>query len=138
METTLLYIKICPKKKGRWLKHCHIFSMTPKLFQTQLLEVVNYVNIKYSSDILIPMDDSVHPGIVLFPKRSSEIAEDIYLQFCELAINQDIPNSIRCVYITGELLSLEAVSIHLLPNCELTVKLGRYLDSSDKHGLFKI
>ncbi len=138
MDYGVIYIKICPSGVGEWIKYCHILSSTPTSFQQNVRDIANNINSKYSDDIIIPMDITVHPGCTTTSEKVEEIATDIYNQYLELADKQGIPNSIRCVYSIGELSNIDFPSTHRLGNDEVMVKLGRYLDSSYDAGLFFI
>lgn len=140
MKYGVMYVKICPEdnKPGSWIKHCYIKSIIPKSLQLGLNRIVNYINTAYKDDIIIPMDDNVHPGIVTKPNKIYRISKEIYEKFCILASEEGIPDSIRCVYSAGDLVDTNVKSIHLLPNSELMIKLGRFLDSSEKSGIFEI
>ncbi len=138
MEYGVIYIKICPKGSGEWIKHCHILSSTPMSFQQNVKEIVNDINTKYSDSIVIPMDIDVHPGCTTTPEKVDEIAQDMYNQFCELAERQGIPNSIRCVYSIGELENVDKESTHHLISYPVMVKIGRFLDESDEPGIYKV
>lgn len=140
MKCGVMYVKICPddKQSGSWIKYCYIKSITPKSFQLGSNCIVNYINSTYKDDIIIPMDDNVHPGIVTKPDKIYTIAKEIYEKFCILASKEGMPNSIRCVYSIGNLIDTNVKSIHFLSNSDLMIKLGRYLDSSEKSGIFEI
>ena len=138
MEYGVIYIKLCPKGPGEWIKYCHILSSTPDSFQQNVKEIANDINTKYSDSIVIPMDIDVHPGCTTTPESVEEIATDMYNQFCELADRQGISNSVRCVYSIGELRNVDVDSTHHLGNDEVMVKVGRYLDESDEPGIYKI
>jgi hypothetical protein len=140
MEYGVIYIKVCPKDGtlGDWIKHCHILSATPKSFQQNVKEIANDINNKYSNDIVIPMDIRVHPGCTTKAEKVEEVATDIYNQFLELVERQGIPNSVRCVYSTGELSDVNVESTHQLVSDEAVIRLGHFLDESDEPGLFNI
>ena len=138
MDYGVIYIKVCPKGPGEWIKYCHIFSSTPPSFQQNVKEIANDINTKYSDSIVIPMDIDVHPGCTTTSESVEEVASDMYNQFCELAERQGIPNSVRCVYSVGELSNVDVESTHQLGNDEVIVKVGRFLDESDESGLFRI
>ena len=138
MDYGVIYIKVCPKGPGEWIKYCHIFSSTPPSFQQNVREIANNINTKYSDSIVIPMDVAVHPGCTTTKESVEEVASDMYNQFCELAERQGIPNSVRCVYSVGELSNVDVESTHQLGNDEVIVKVGRFLDESDEPGLFGI
>ena len=138
MDYGVIYVKVCPKGQGEWIKYCHILSSTPESFQKNVRDIANNINSKYSDYIIIPMDITVHPGCTTTSEKVEEIATDIYNQYLELSNRQGIPNSIRCVYSIGELSNINVKSTHRLGNDDVMVKLGRYLDSSDDDGLFFI
>jgi hypothetical protein len=138
MEYGIIYIKVCPKGSGAWIKHCHILSSTPMSFQQNVVDIANNINSKYSNDIVIKMDVSIHPGCTTTPEKVEEVATDMYNQYCELAVRQGIDNSVRCVYTIGELSNVDVKSTHQLGNDDDVVKLGHFLDESDDSGLFRI
>ena len=138
MQYGVIYIKICPKGSGAWLKHCHILSSTPMSFQRNVVDIMNNINSKYSDDIVIKMDLNIHPGCTTTVESVEEVATDMYSQFCELAERQGIPNSVRCVYSVGELSNIDVKSTHELSNDDIVVKIGHFLDESDEPGIFKI
>ena len=138
MQYGVIYIKICPKGSGAWIKHCHILSSTPMSFQRNVVDIVNNINSKYSNDIVIKMDVNVHPGCTTTAESVDMISTDMYNQFCELAERQGIPNSIRCVYSISELSNIDVKSTHELGNDVVMVKIGQFLDESDEPGIFKI
>jgi hypothetical protein len=134
MEYGIIYIKVCPKGSGAWIKHCHILSSTPMSFQQNVVDIANNINSKYSNDIVIKMDVSIHPGCTTTPEKVEEVATDMYNQYCELAVRQGIDNSVRCVYTIGELSNVDVKSTHQLGNDDDVVKLGHFLDESDNSG----
>lgn len=138
MKYGIIYIKVCPKGSGAWIKHCHILSSTPMSFQQNVVDIANNINSKYSNDIVIKMDVVIHPGCTTTPEKVEEIATDMYNQFCELAERQGIPNSVRCVYSVGELSNVNVDSTYSLGNEEVMVKIGHFLDESDEPGIYKI
>jgi len=138
MEYGVIYVKICPKGPDEWIKYCRILSSLPMSFQQNVVEIANSINSKYSTDIVIPMDITVHPGCTTTPEKVEEVATDMYNQFLELAERQRIPNSIRCVYSVGELSNVDVKSTHRLNSDEVMIKLGRFLDESDEPGIYKI
>lgn len=138
MDYGVIYIKICPSGGGEWIKYCHILSSTPTSFQQNVRDIANDINSKYSDDIIIPMDITVHPGCTTTSEKVEEIATDIYNQFLELADRQGIPNSIRCVYSVVEMDNVDYESTHYLPPYPVMVKVGRFLDESYEPGIYKI
>ena len=140
MRYGVIYIKICPKEgtPGDWIKYCQIISATPKSFQLNAKEIADDINVRYSNDIVIPMDIDVHPGCTTTPESVKEIATDMYNQFCELVERQGIPNSVRCVYSIGEMEKVDVDSTHHLPAYPVMVKVGHFLDESDDPGIFEL
>jgi hypothetical protein len=151
MEYGVIYIKICPKKgsPGEWIKYCRNLGSTPKSFQENVKKIANDINTKYSDSIIIPMDIMVHPGCTTTPESVEVISTDMYNQFNDLVERQGIPNSVRCVYWfkthlarslgpIGELSNINVGSTHHLPSDDVMIRVGRFLDSSDEPGLFKI
>ena len=140
MRYGVIYIKICPKEgtPGDWIKYCQIISATPKSFQLNAKEIAEDINVRYSEDIVIPMDIDVHPGCTTTAESVKVIAEDMYGQFCEMVERQGIPNSVRCVYSIGELEKVDVDSTHHLLAYPVMVKIGRFLDESDEPGIFEL
>jgi hypothetical protein len=143
MQYGVIYIKICPKGSGAWIKHCHILSATPMSFQKNVVDIKNNINSKYSDDIVIKMDLSIHPGCTTTAESVEKVATDMYNQFCELAERQGIPNSIRCVYSVGEIKDVSVDSTHhIMPvngkYDDVMIRVGHFLDEFDEPGLFKI
>jgi len=140
MEYGVIYTKICPKDgmPGDWIKYCHFLSETPKSFQENVKKIVDEINSIYKEDIVIPMDEDVHPGCTTKPDKVKEIAEEMYKQYSEMCARQGIPNTVRTVYTIGELRNVNVDSTHHLGNDELMVKIGRFLDESDENGIYRI
>jgi hypothetical protein len=144
-EYDVIYLTVCPKKgtPAEWIKYCHIFSALPKSFQENIKHITDSINSKYTDDIVIPMDISLHPGCTTTPERVDEIATDMFNQYSEMMNRQDLPNCVRCVYSIGELSNIDTDSTHHLFSKDggyddVMIKIGTYLDSSDEPGLFKI
>jgi hypothetical protein len=145
MEYGVIYIKICPKKghKSEWIKYCHIFSAAPKSLQQNIIQISNDINTKYSNDIVIPMDTTIHPGCTTTPDMVEEIATDMFNMYSEMMSRQGVDNCIRCVYSIGELSDVNVTSTHNLFHKDggyddVMIKIGRFLDESDETGIFRI
>lgn len=140
MEWGLIYIKVVPTKGSpiEWIKYCYLTELLPQSMINNTETIANDINQKYSDDIVIPMDNMIHPGCTTTPQGVEIIAADMYNQFSEMMDRQGIPNSVRCVYSVGELSTVDVDSVHKLGNDEVMVKLGQFLDESDEPGLFKI
>lgn len=136
----MMYMKICPSKNsiGAWIKYCHIKSIMPQSFQLNSNKIIDIINMKYVDDIYVPMDKSVHPGILTKPNKIYTITQEIYERFLQFAIDEGIPNSIRCVFSIGKVSKINVKSVHCLESNDLTINIGRFLDSSDLNGIFEI
>jgi len=140
MECGIIYIKVCPKKgnTGEWLKYCHIFSVLPKSLQENIKQIANDINTKYSEDIVIPMDISLHPGCTTTADKVEDIATDMFNQFSDMMERNGLENCVREAYSIGEINNPSFVdSTHHLQD-DIMIQLGEYLDESDEPGLFKV
>jgi hypothetical protein len=144
-EYGVIYLTVCPKKgtPAEWIKYCHIFSALPKSFQENIKHITDSINSKYTDDIVIPMDISLHPGCTTTPESVDEIATDMYNQFSELIERNSLKPCVRCVYTVGILTDIDTDSTHHLYGKytaydEVMIKLGTYLSGSEEPGLFKI
>ena len=139
MEYGVIYTKICPKDgtPGDWIKYCHFLSETPKSFQENVAIITEDINTRFKDDIVIPMDEDVHPGCTSKPEKVREIAEEMHSLYSEMCERQGIPNTVRTVYTIGELDNVDKESTHYLHG-ETMVKLGRFLDESDETGIYEI
>jgi hypothetical protein len=139
MEYGVIYTKICPKDgtPGDWIKYCHFLSETPKSFQENVAIITEDINTRFKDEIVIPMDEDVHPGCTTKPEKVREIAEEMYRLYSEMCERQGIPNTVRTVYTIGELDNVDKESTHHLHG-ETMVKLGRFLDESDETGIYEI
>lgn len=140
MKCGVIYIKTCPPRdhKYEWLKYCYITKSIPKPILDNIIQIAHNINTKYSNDIIIPMDIMLHPGCTTKPEKVDEIANDMYNQFSKLSETYGFPDTIRCVYSTGELSNINYNSTHLLHHDYVMIKVGHFLDKSDNPGLFKI
>jgi hypothetical protein len=139
MEYGVIYTKICPKDgtPGDWIKYCHFLSETPKSFQENVAIITEDINTRFKDDIVIPMDEDVHPGCTTKPEKVREIAEEMHRLYSEMCERQGIPNTVRTVYTIGELDNVDKESTHYLHG-ETMVKLGRFLDKYDETGIYEI
>lgn len=132
---------ILPKEhKLQWLKHCALTNILPKDLQSEIKELSTKINNKYKDSIIIPMDSRIMPGCTTTPEMVEKVSTDIYNGMNNIfrkLINED--NCIRLVYGVGEMPEEidEISSTHEIGNYPIIVKVGRYLDSSDKVGMFK-
>ena len=140
MNYGVIYVKICPPKghSAEWIKYCHRLSSTPTSLQSNIRQIVNQINSDYKDNIVIPMDITVHPGCTTNPESVEEISKEIYSYYVEMMDRQDVPDCVRCVYSVGELSNINVDSTHHLGPDEVMIKLGRFLDSSDDPGIFKV
>lgn len=145
MKYGVIYIRVCTPKgsQAEWIRYCHILSALPTSLQQNIIQIANDINTKWSDDIVIPMDKRLHPGCTTKVEKVDEIARDMYRQYCEMMERQGYPNSVRCVYSTGELATVNVSSTHTLYGGEegydkVMLKVGRFLDESDECGIFKI
>lgn len=139
MEYGVIYTKICPKDgvPGDWIKYCHFLSETPKSFQDNVREIVADINTRFADDIVIPMDEDVHPGCTTRPDRVREVAEEMHRQYSELCERQGIPDTVRTAFNVGEIENVDKETTHHLIGQTMT-KLGRFLDESDEPGIYEV
>ena len=140
MNYGVVYVKICPPKghNAEWIKYCHILSSTPTSLQSNIRQIVNKINSDYKDSIVIPMDITVHPGCTTTYESVEEISNKIYSMYVEMMDRQDVPDCVRCVYSVGELSNIDVDSTRHLGSDEVRIELGRFLDSSDEPGIFKV
>src|ERR1035437_9439550 len=143
-EYGVLYAQIVLPKghKLEWLRHCALTSVLPKDLQNEIKKLSSDINNKYKSVIVIPMDNRIAPGCTTKPEAIDEVANAIYEGMSKIfkkLLNED--NRIRLVYTTGEMDSKHiktCKSTHIIGNFPVMIKVGEYLDSSNKPGIFKI
>jgi hypothetical protein len=141
MEYGIIYIKVCPPKghNAEWLKYCQIFTSIPKSLQNNIIDIVKNINLKYSDDLVIPMDIDLHPGCTTTVESVEVIANEMYSEYCEMMERQGLDvECVRCLYSVGELSTVDTDSTHNLRPDDVMVNLGRTLDSSDEPGIFKV
>jgi len=146
MECGVIYIKVVPPKghKSEWIKYCYLSSMMPADLQNEIKELADLINTRHQADIVIPMDTMIHPGCTTKPEVVEEIAREMYNGFIKIFSTKIGVDCIRCVYSVGELSNVNVGSTHKLYHSsekgydEVMIKLGRYLDSSDTVGIFRV
>jgi len=138
MEYGVIYLRhISEEGYLSWIKYCHIYSSLPHPIQDSIKEIVTYINDKYKDDIIIPMGLNTQPGCITTTESVDTISNDIYKTYNKLIYSLNEFN-IRLVYSIGEIRNINVKSIHQIDNDKVMVKVGRYLDSSDEIGIFKI
>lgn len=134
-----IYIKLIPSDKNlRFIKYCHIIKSLPLLFQNEVEYISSYINNKYSEQLIVPMGIDVHPGCIVKHEYVSIISKDIYDKYVDMMKKFTPYDCVRCVYTIGDVHNpYNSNNIHTSYG-ESLIKLGRYLDSSDELGIFKI
>ena len=144
MRYGVIYAKIIPPKghKSEWVKYCHISSVLPKSKLLQLSQLRDYINRCHGGNIIIPFDiNNTHPGCTTTEESVMDVAVTIYYGLVAIWEVEDggfgVP-CVRCVFTTGELDNVNVESTHRLDSTQTMINLGRYLDSSDEPGMFKV
>lgn len=128
--------------KFEWLNYCAMTNILPKDLQEEIKKLSEHINSKYRDVIIIPMDNRIVPGCVITPEYIDIVAKDIYEEMKSIfkkLINNE--NCVRLVYSVGQIHEeriKKAESAHEIGNYPVMVKVGRFLDSSTKAGIFKI
>ena len=137
MECGIIYIKIIPKSpKAEWIQYCHIFDAIPQVLQLDMMSITERINENYSDEIIVPLHDDVHPGCIVLPEFTEEIANKLYEKYDELMFDLLGEHCVRCTYAIGEVDSpTEKVSIHQTYGNGL-IRLGRFLDNNNEIGIF--
>ena len=138
MECGIIYIKIIPKSpKAEWMQYCHIFDALPDFLQLDFQSTTSRINEEYSDKLIVSLKDEVHPGCIVLPEHTQEIANRLYNIFDELMFDVLNEHCVRCVYAIGEVDSPnDKISINQSHGNGL-VRLGRFLDCSNEIGIFK-
>ena len=142
-EYGIVYCQIClPKEHGlSWLRWCNSPLMLPEYARNELYEVINALNMKWESEMIISLDLSPLPTCLTKKGRTSEIANDIYAQMNEFIKKYSgLEDNIRLVW-TESLLpeNVETrTSAHQLGNYPAAVRVGRFLESSDDVGIYQV
>jgi hypothetical protein len=141
MEYGVFYLKTVFPKGHRleWLNYLHISKSMPKDLSDELNLLVSEINSK--NGIIIPMDKGVDPGCVTSPEIIEEVSNEVYNRFCEIferLTSDNVKDCIRLVWGIGEMENINYKSTHYLPPYPIMIKVGRFLDSSKKPGIYKI
>lgn len=139
MECGIIYIKIIPKSpKAEWIQYCHLFDAIPQVLQLDFQSIMFRVNDEYSSEMIVPIHENVHPGCIVSPEHTEEIANKLYEKYDELMFDLLDEHCIRCAYAIGEVDNPnKEVGIHQSSGNGL-VRLGRFLDNNNEIGIFGI
>jgi hypothetical protein len=111
----------------------------PKDLSDELNLLVSEINSK--NGIIIPMDKGVDPGCVTTIEIIEEVSNEVYNRFCEIferLTRDNVKDCIRLVWGIGEMENINYKSTHYLPAYPIVIKVGRFLDSSKKPGIFKV
>jgi hypothetical protein len=141
MEYGVFYLKTVFPKGHRleWLNYLHISKSMPKDLSDELNLLVSEINSK--NGIIIPMDKGVDPGCVTTIEIIEEVSNEVYNRFCEIferLTRDNVKDCIRLVWGIGEMENINYKSTHYLPAYPIVIKVGRFLDSSKKPGIFKV
>ena len=141
MEYGVFYLKTVFPKGHRleWLNYLHISKSMPKDLSDELNLLVSEINSK--NGIIIPMDKGVDPGCVTTPEIIEEVANEVYNRYCEIferLTSDNVKDCIRLVWGIGEMENINYKSTHYLPAYPIMIKVGRFLDSSKKSGIYKV
>lgn len=128
--------------KYEWLNYCAMTNILPKDMQKEIKELSDDINLRYKDVIIVPMDNRIVPGCVTVPEAIEEVANEIYkgMQsiFKKFIDNKDC---VRLVYSIGQVHQKrmeETTSAHEIGSYPVMVKVGRFLSSSTKPGIFKV
>ena len=141
MEYGIFYLKTVFPKGHRleWLNYLHISKSMPKDLSDELNLLVSEINSK--NGIIIRMDKGVDPGCVTTSEIIEEISNEVYNRFCDIfekLTSDNVKDCIRLVWGIGEMENINYKSTHYLPAYPIVIKVGRFLDSSKKPGIFKV
>jgi len=141
MEYGIFYLKTVFPKGYRleWLNYLHISKSMPKDLSDELNLLVSEINSK--NGIIIRMDKGVDPGCVTTSEIIEEVSNEVYNRFCDIfekLTSDNVKDCIRLVWGIGEMENINYKSTHYLPAYPIVIKVGRFLDSSKKPGIFKV
>ena len=141
MEYGIFYLKTVFPKGHRleWLNYLHISKSMPKDLSDELNLLVSEINSK--DGIIIRMDKGVDPGCVTTSEIIEEVSNEVYNRFCDIfekLTSDNVKDCIRLVWGIGEMENINYKSTHYLPAYPIVIKVGRFLDSSKKPGIFKV
>lgn len=144
-EYGVLYLKVWfpAGHKYEWLRHCVLTKMLPIELQLEISNLSKEINEKYKDDIIIPMDNSIHPGCVTTKESVEEIAKSIYDGFLNIfnkLTGED--NCVILVYGVGDMdqynIENKYKSTHEVEYYPIMIKVGRYLDGLKEPGIYKV
>jgi len=145
MEYGILYAKVTFPSNHRlsWLNDCFLTNILPKDLQEEIRKLSIDINSKYKDSIVVPMDNRIIPGCVSRPESIEDIANDIYQGMSDIFKRLGVDeNCIRLVYGIGEVdedhMENTVKSAHEVGGFPIMIKIGRFLDSSKKPGIFKV
>lgn len=141
MEYGIFYLKTVFPKGHRleWLNYLGISKYIPKDLSNEIDLLISDINSKQG--IIIPMDKGVDAGCVTTPEIIEEISNEVYNRFCQIfekITSDNVKDCIRLVWGIGEIENVNYKSTHYLPAYPIMIKIGRFLDSSKKPGIFKV
>ena len=141
MEYGIFYLKTVFPKGHRleWLNYLHISKSMTKDLSDELNLLVSEINSK--DGIIIRMDKGVDPGCVTTSEIIEEVSNEVYNRFCDIfekLTSDNVKDCIRLVWGIGEMENINYKSTHYLPAYPIVIKVGRFLDSSKKPGIFKV
>ncbi len=134
----LIYLRIVPKDQLTWIKYCQIFSALPKQLQNDIRTIVDDLNEKYKSDLIVPFSYTPQTGAVVNPMSYNKIVQDLYDRYDSMMKKYISEPSIRIVVDVGNIENTDFNSVHKLRPEPVVVKVGHKLDSSDDSGIYRI
>jgi hypothetical protein len=138
-EYGIFYLKtVFPKRhKLEWLNYLSLSRSLPKDLSEEIDNIANDINSR--EGIVIPLDRAIQPGCVTLPEIVEEVANEVYNRFCEIfeKLTGD-KDCIRLVWGIGEIENVDEETTHHLHHYPILIKVGRFLDSSKKPGIYKV
>jgi len=139
MEYGVIYQRLIPTESYlSWIKYCYLYGALPILLQEGIKKMVTTINEEYKDDIIVPMGLHAQLGCIVTPNSVNKIAEALFGMYSVMLNSLDVQPNIRVVYSIGEIKNINVDSIHQVAPDKIMVKVGRYLDSADDIGIFKI
>lgn len=139
LDYGIFYLKtVFPKgHKLEWLNYVYLSRSLPKDLSEEIDSIANDINSR--EGIVIDLDRAIHPGCVTLPEIVEEVANEVYNRFCKIfeKITGD-KDCIRLVWGIGEINNVNKDTTHHLDSYPIIVKVGRFLDSSKKSGIYKV
>jgi hypothetical protein len=139
MECGIIYIKIVTEDENlSWLKYCNIFGAISGELQRDIRKTIDYINLNYSTGIIVPLSYTVQNGCVVKTRYVEIIANEIYNSYIKLLSKYTDKPYVRLVYSIGEVDDVSVGTIHELRSYPVVVNVGRFLDLSNEMGIYKI